>query len=153
ETASLIKKLTRKAIADRGSTEARFEERGRPYEVRVTAQGPDRAMCQIRALAVDSRDESADTGDRPRPELDRRGFLRRFKESLAVATLQEKSIAVAVLYVEGIADIAQIITSKVAEQIMSTAILRLSAHAGGAGAQPAWYLGQLGESILAVVVE
>src|SRR5262249_42835841 len=98
-------------------------------------------------------DDSVDTtGDRPRPELDRRGFLRRFKESLAVATLQEKSIAVAVLYVEGISDIAQIITSKVAEQIMSTAILRLSAHADGASG-PAWYLGQLGESILAIVVE
>ena len=155
ETAALIKKLTRKAIADRGSADARFEERGRPYEVRVTAQGPDRAMCQIRALATDSREESGDTtGDRPRPELDRRGFLRRCKESLAVATLQEKSIAVAVLYVEGIADIAQIITSKVAEQIMSTAILRLSARAEGSdAAQPAWYLGQLGESILAIVVE
>ena len=43
-----------------------------------------------------------------------------FKESLAVATLQEKSIAVAVLYVDGLADIAQIITAKVSEQIMST---------------------------------
>jgi predicted signal transduction protein with EAL and GGDEF domain len=155
ETAALIKKLTRKAIAARGAAEARFEEHGRSYEVRVTAQGPDRAMCQIRALPADAREESADTsGDRPRPELDRRGFLRRFKESLAVATLQEKSIAVAVLYVEGISDIAQIITSKVAEQIMSTAILRLSAHSGGAGGeQPGWYLGQLGESILAIVVE
>ena len=155
DTRSLLKKLVRKAIAERASAEARFEEAGRPYEVRVTAQGPDRAMCQIRAPAADTRDESTDTtGDRPRPELDRRGFLRRFKEQLALATLQEKSLAVAVLYVEGISDIAQIITSKVAEQIMSTAILRLAAHASDAGkAQPSWYLGQLGESILAIVLD
>jgi predicted signal transduction protein with EAL and GGDEF domain len=155
DTATLLKKLVRRAITDRATAETRFDERGRTYEVRVTAQGPDRAMCQIRSPAAERRDDSMDTtGDRPRPELDRRGFLRRFKESLATATLQEKPLAVAVLYVEGISDIAQIITSKVAEQIMSTAILRLAAHASGAeGSPPAWYLGQLGESILAIVLD
>ena len=154
-TATLLKQLVRKAIAGRTTQEARFQERNRPYEVRVTAQGPDRAVCLIRAPAEGSREETTDaTGDRPRPELDRRGFLRRFKESLSVATLQEKSIAVAVLYVDGISDIAQIITARVAEQIMSTAILRLAAQPADApAAQPGWYIGQLGEGILALVVE
>jgi predicted signal transduction protein with EAL and GGDEF domain len=92
--------------------------------------------------------------DRRRPELDRRGFLRRFKESLSVAVLREKSIAVAVIYLDGLLDVAQIITGRVAEQIMSSAIGRLSAEpAAHDDAQPTWYLGQLGENILALVVE
>jgi predicted signal transduction protein with EAL and GGDEF domain len=154
-TATLLKQLVRKAIAGRATQEARFQEGSRAYEVRVTAQGPDRAVCLIRTPADNAREEAADSsGERPRPELDRRGFLKRFKESLSVATLQEQSIAVAVLYVDGISDIAQIITARVAEQIMSTAILRLAAQPVQAGApQRGWYLGQLGEGLLALVVE
>ncbi len=49
-TAALIRQLTRNAIADRTAVEARFQERDTRYEVRVTAQGPDRAMCVIRPV-------------------------------------------------------------------------------------------------------
>jgi predicted signal transduction protein with EAL and GGDEF domain len=153
-TATLIRQLLRRSIANRATVEARFQERERDYEIRVTAQGPERAVATIRAAFRGSPDEAVDTtAERRRPELDRRGFLRRFKESMSVATLREKSLAIAVLFIDGIPDIAQIIAARVSEQIMSVAIVRLSAQANEhAGGQPAWYLGQLGEGVLAMVM-
>lgn len=151
-TSQLIRQLVRKAIADRAPTEARFEEREQRYEIRVTPQGPDRAICTLRpTLGASPADGLDSTGEHRRLQLDRRGFLRRFKESISVAALRERAVAVAVLYIEEIADIAQIIATRVSEQIMSTALARLAPL--GADEQPAWYLGQLGENLLAVVVE
>ena len=148
-TEKLLRQLVRKALADRAFTDASFEEGASQYQVRVTPQGPDRALCLIRAAAATRRDGSAVTDVRPRPELDRRGFLRRFRESLSIATLQEKSIAVAVVYLEGLLDITHVMTSKVSDQIVSTALLRLATQS----LDPDWYVGQLGETTLAVVVE
>jgi predicted signal transduction protein with EAL and GGDEF domain len=88
-----------------------------------------------------------------RQHLDRRGFLRRFKESVSAAALRERPLAVAVLYIEEIADIAEIIATRVSEQVMSTALARLPAHVGDPpDGSPEWYLGQLGENLLAIVV-
>jgi EAL domain-containing protein (putative c-di-GMP-specific phosphodiesterase class I)/GGDEF domain-containing protein len=152
--AGLVKQLTRKAIAFRTTTEARFQDRGRDYEVRVSAQGPDRAICVIRAVLAGAQDGALEaTDERPRPQLDRRGFLRRFKESMSLAALREKPIAVAVIHVDGIADIAQIIATRLSEQIMSTAVLRLPQFGNSAGGDPWWYLGQLNDSLLALVLE
>src|SRR5690242_15571462 len=84
-TGELIRRLAQKAIADRAAVDARFEERGTQYEIRVHAQGPDRALCVIRcSLDGSDRDPLEATGEQRRSELDRRGFLRRFKESVAV---------------------------------------------------------------------
>ena len=149
-----ISQLTRKAIALRTTTEARFQDGGREYEARVSPQGPDRAICVIRALLAASQDGALETSDeRPRPQLDRRGFLRRFKESMSLAALRETPVAVAVIHVDGIADIAQIIAARVSEQIMSAAILRLPVQSGASnGEEPWWYLGQLSDSLLALVM-
>jgi EAL domain-containing protein (putative c-di-GMP-specific phosphodiesterase class I)/GGDEF domain-containing protein len=158
-TALLIKQLLRRSIAHRTPVEARFQERGRDYDVRVTPQGPDRAIGLIRAVLAGSRDDATETtGERPRPQLDRRGFLRRLRESMSVAALREQPLAVAVLYVDGIRDIAQIIAAQLSEQIMSAAILRLSAQVDdvanhAAEVHPKWYLGQLGENVLAMVMD
>ncbi|MDB6091887.1 MAG: hypothetical protein JWN85_4671 [Gammaproteobacteria bacterium] len=153
--AGLVKQLTRKAIALRTTTESRFQDRGRDYEARVSAQGPDRVICVIRAGLANAHDSPLEaTDERPRPQLDRRGFLQRFKESMSLASLREKPIAVAVIHVDGIADIAQIIAAKLSEQVMSAAILRLPAHFGTCvGADSWWYLGQLNDSLLALVLE
>jgi predicted signal transduction protein with EAL and GGDEF domain len=155
--AALVRQLVRKAIATRAVAEARFEDEGRGFEVRVSPQGPERALCVIRPALIAAQEESLDlTDERPRPQLDRRGFLKRFKESVAVAALREKQMAIAVIHVDGIADIGQVIAAEIAERVMSLAILRLpnldSARAD-APAQPWWYLGQLSESLLAVVLE
>src|SRR5580704_7370345 len=124
--AALLKQLTRRAIAVRATTEARFEDGGCAYEARASAHGPERAICVVRAATAGTHDDALDsTDERPRLQLDRRGFLRRFKESMSLAALREMPLAVAVIHVDGIADIAQIIATKVSEQIMSVAILRL----------------------------
>src|SRR4030088_1614299 len=141
--AGLVKQLTRKAIALRTTTEARFQDRGRDYEARVSAQGPDRAICVIRAVLAGAQDGSLEaTDERPRPQLDRRGVLRRFKEAVSLGALRGKPMPVAAIHVDGIADIAQIIAAKLSDQIMSAAILRLPMQSGDSvGEDPWWYLG------------
>lgn len=155
--AKTLKQLIRKAISTRMPAEARFDDEGRNFEVRVTAQGPERAICVIRPTLVAAQEDSLDaTDERPRAQLDRRGFLKRFKESVSEAALREKRMAIAVIHVDGIVDIGQAIAGEIAERVMSMAIMRLpqlaSARTEGQG-QPWWYLGQLSESLLALVLE
>jgi predicted signal transduction protein with EAL and GGDEF domain len=151
--AELLKQLTRKAIAIRDVTEAGFDFGGRHVEVRVSAQGPDRAVCVLRlALARPAEDPLEATDERPRPELDRRGFLRRFRESISVAALCEKPAALAVIHVDGVGDIAQIFDAQVAERAMSAAIRRLPPPELSDGAPCPWYLGQLSDNLLAIVL-
>lgn len=152
--ADLVKQLTRKAISTRATAEARFKDRGYDYEARASAQGPDRAICVIRQVVQDSLSDTVDaTGERLVPQIDRRGFLKRFKESTAMASLREKPLAVAIIHIEGLADIAQAIAPKLSEQIMTTAVLRLSSASQGADGLPTWYLGQLSDSLLALVLD
>jgi EAL domain-containing protein (putative c-di-GMP-specific phosphodiesterase class I)/GGDEF domain-containing protein len=145
--ATLIKQLARKAIAGRTNTEARFQDRGRDYDLQVSVQGPDRVLCVLRALPSAVPGDADATVERLGPQIDRRGFMRRFKESVSSAALRESSVTVAVIQVEGIADIAQAIAPTVSEQVMTAAILRLPQS------DPSWYLGQLSDSLLALVIE
>jgi EAL domain-containing protein (putative c-di-GMP-specific phosphodiesterase class I)/GGDEF domain-containing protein len=153
--ALLIRQLVRKAIAERTTTEMGFEDRGNRYEARCSAQGPDRAICVIRPVLHDAGDAGLDsTAEHVAPQLDRRGFLRRFRNSMQMAALAEKPAAVAVLHLEGVADVARLIDSRLSEQLLHAAILRLPREPEGAsGAHPGWYLGQLSEGMLAVVLE
>lgn len=154
--AALVRQLVRRAIALRGATEARWRDGTCEYEVRASAQGPDRALVVIRTPPSEVREDPLESSDeRPRPQLDRRGFLRRFKESMSLAALREQPAAVAVIYVDGIADVAQLIAAKLSEQIMSAAVLRLPAQFGAtdAGGGSSWYLGQLSDTLLALVFE
>jgi predicted signal transduction protein with EAL and GGDEF domain len=152
--ATLIKQLARKAIANRGDSEARFQDRGRDFQVQVSVQGPDRVLCVLRAIAASAPTDADGTVERLGLHIDRRGFMRRLKESVATAALREKTIALGVIHVEGIADIAQAIAPTVSEQVMTAAILRLPHHASTASdADAVWYLGQLSDSLLALVIE
>jgi EAL domain-containing protein (putative c-di-GMP-specific phosphodiesterase class I)/GGDEF domain-containing protein len=150
-TAALVRQLVRNAITDRAPVDGRFTEREQQYEIRVTPQGPDRALCVVRPTLSAANSGLEATGEQRQLQLDRRGFLRRFKESISVAALREQPVSVAVLYIEEIADIAEIIATRVSEQIMSTALARLPTHSNEGATH--WYLGQLGENLLAVVVE
>jgi len=152
--AELVKQLTRKAISTRTTAEAKFFDRGQEYEVRASPQGPDRAICIIRPSAPDNLADTVNaSGEQLAPQIDRRGFLKRFKESTAMAALREKPLAVAVIHVEGLAEIAQAIAPKLSEQIMTAAVLRLAANSPGSGTRPPWYLGQLSDSLLSLVLE
>jgi len=151
--ASLLRQLTHKAIASRATTEARLTLAGCPCEVRVSPLGPERVACVVRSVVTERVDALETSDELRRPHLNRRGFLHRFKESMGVAALREKPMALAVVHVDGVADIAQIIATKVAEQIMSAAILRLPPQGAEADGTPSWYLGQLNDNLLALVLE
>src|ERR1700730_12017908 len=130
--ADLIKRLALKAIGNRAVTDARFHHLGEDYEVRDSAQGPDRALCVIRHVLAGASDEVLEsTGERPRPQLDRRGFLRRFKDSISLAALCEKPAALAIIQLDGVTDIAQAFDAAIAEQLVNAAILRLPPHDPG----------------------
>jgi EAL domain-containing protein (putative c-di-GMP-specific phosphodiesterase class I)/GGDEF domain-containing protein len=153
--AELVINLTRRAIALRASAEAVFQENGRHYEARLTAHGPDRALCVIRTVSAGAPQDELDiTGERPRPRLDRRGFLRRLKDALSLATLREKPAAVAVIHIDGATDIAQSVDAKIAEQILGAAIMRLPAESTEPRFdKPCWFLGQLSDTLVALVLE
>jgi len=153
-TAAFMAQLVRRCISLRAPVESELRELGRSLPVRATPQGPDRALVIVRPVAAEVPGESAEhTGEYARPQLDRRGFMRRLKDSVTTASLQEKSVAVAVLHVDGISDIAQIIATRVSEQVLNAAIRKLSAFEGlGLGDGPPWHLGQLGENALALVI-
>ncbi|MBL8269424.1 hypothetical protein, partial [Steroidobacter sp.] len=149
-TAALIKRLLRRSIASRAPVETRFQEQGRSYEVRVSPQGPSRAIGVIRASLSDSNRETEAIAEEPRwLGLDRRGFLRRLNDTLATASLREMSVAVAVVRLEGIAEIARTLGIPVAEEVMSVAMARVGAKLT---ATDLGYSGQLRENKLAVAM-
>jgi len=153
--AEVVKRLTQGAIGFRKSTQAKFQHAGRNFEALVYPQGPNRALCMLRALATVEAGDGLDSTDIRSPlHLDRRGFLRRFKESMALATLCEKPAALVVIQLEGLSDIAQAFDSSTADLVMGAAMLRLSLDAGGAAnAGFAWYSGQLSDNLMGLVVE
>ncbi len=152
--AALLRQLTRKAIARRDSVEAEIDFEGRVYEIRVSAQGPDRALCVLRVALTRASDHSPDATDgHPDPELDRRGFLRRFTESMSLAALCERPSALAVIDLDGLADIAQLFDAGVAERTMSAALRRVPAPPTREDGSCPWYLGQLSDRLVAVVID
>lgn len=149
-TAALIKRLLRRSIAGRLPVEARFHEHGRNYDIRVTPQGPNRAIGVVRASLSDVPVDTEESPSEPRwLGLDRRGFLRRLNDSLAMAVLRERPISVAVFHVEGIAHIARTMGARVSEEVMGHAMAKASMQLEKAGDA---YLGQLRENVLAAVI-
>ncbi len=149
-TAALIKRLLRRCIASRTPVETRFQEQGRSYEVRVSPQGPSRAIGVIRAALSESSRETEAADDEPRwLGLDRRGFLRRLNDSLAMAAMREMPVAVAVVHLEGISEIARTLGARVSEEVMSIAMTRVGAQLD---ASEAGYAGQLRENMLAIAL-
>src|ERR1700690_1425105 len=61
--AGLLRQLTRKAIARRDCVEAEVDFDGRGYEIRVSAQGPDRALCVLRLALTRASDHSQEPSD------------------------------------------------------------------------------------------
>jgi hypothetical protein len=140
-----IRQAVRRAITLRKTFDIVLTGADGSYEVRTVAQGPDRALCVIRTRAADSfSEDSAASEELGRPQFDRRGFLHRFHDSLARAAIQETPAALALLHVDGISDIARVVDARIAEQVLSTAILRLPHEVSSAEDNESnWYIGQL----------
>lgn len=149
-TATLIKRLLRRSIASRAPVEGRFHEHGRNYDIRVTPQGPNRAIGVVRAALSDVPADTEETPNEPRwLGLDRRGFLRRLNDSLAMGVLRERPLSVAVFHVEGVSHISRTMGVSVSEEVMGHAMAKASSQLEIAGDA---YLGQLRENVLAAVI-
>lgn len=154
--AQLLQQMIRRALASRGSTDAQFNHDGRQHDVRVSAQGRERVLCVIRELAnaapvAGERDGVRSTGQ---GAMERRAFFGRLKQSVAEAALRERQLAVALIHVDGLHDVGRIIDFSVGEQIATALLQRLPAPAAATdGGRGNWYVGQLGENLLAAVIE
>ena len=150
--ATCLKQAMRRAISQRAVVDSFFTDAGVSYEVRAAAQGPDRAVCVIRAAAAGRAPGAADADDMARPQFDRRGFLSRFHDSLSQASIQEKPASLALIQLDGITEISRVVDARIAEQVLSSAIVRLPEESTAAGNETGWYVGQLSADLLAMVV-
>jgi len=152
--ATCIKQAVRRAIAQRTTLDTFFTAADVRYELRTTAQSPDRGLCVIRA-AGSTTDEAAGPDDFMQSRFDRRGFMRRFHDTLSEAVIQEKPAALALIHLDGIADIERAFDAKISEQVLSSAILRLPHDVSRPQKNDnelGEYLGQLSADILALVM-
>jgi EAL domain-containing protein (putative c-di-GMP-specific phosphodiesterase class I)/GGDEF domain-containing protein len=151
--AEVVMHLVRKCLASRSALETRFCEANQTYHARVSPQGPTRALCIISAeSATGEREDTASaSGEMRGPLLDRRGFMRRFQETLSLSVLTEKPLAVVILHLDGVENIARIGT-KVAEQAVTAAVFKLVRGVPAETLAMCSCLGQLSESQLAFVV-
>jgi EAL domain-containing protein (putative c-di-GMP-specific phosphodiesterase class I)/GGDEF domain-containing protein len=147
--ASLAKQLARDVFASRTAAESAFEHGGHRYEMRISIHGANTVLCMIRTVLRDPTQEAPEPS-RGRP--DRRGIMRRFRELLSVAALRKAPATVAVIQVDGVIDIEQLISVDISERIMRSALFRLLPLCEPERGGPWRYLGQLGDNQLLLVL-
>src|SRR6185312_17043689 len=98
----------------------------------------------IRTVLQDPVQEAPEP-TRGRP--DRRGIMRRFRELMSVAALRKAPATVAVIQVDGVIDIEQLISVDISERIMRSALFRLLPSCEPERGGPWRYLGQLGDNL------
>jgi EAL domain-containing protein (putative c-di-GMP-specific phosphodiesterase class I)/GGDEF domain-containing protein len=151
--ASLARQLAAQAMAGRKTTESDFEHAGHRYDMRISVHGSDMVTCVIRAVLDGKSLDSSEPQESSRTRLDRRGLMRCFRELISVASLRKTPATVAVIQVDGVIDIEQLISVDISERIMRGAILRLRPLCcESARGSPWWYLGQLGDNLLLLVL-
>jgi c-di-GMP-specific phosphodiesterase len=145
--------LVRKSLAARTALETDLSEANHTYRARVTPQGPTRALCILSAGVApgESEDAASASAVLRGPLLDRRSFMRRFQETLSLCVLTEKPLAVAVMHLDGIENLARI-GARQAEQIVTAAVFKLLQGLSTEGLAQCACLGQLSESQLAFVI-
>lgn len=151
--AELVGRLVRRSLASRTGCDAEFTVDGAMYQASLTAQGPKRALCIIRHIVPPAElgrsQESAESSGRI---AERRGFVRRLRRSIADAALRERPLALCVVFLDGLADIGRLIDFTIRDRIL-TEMLRQLPEPAAAPDTVDWYLGQLDETLLGVVVD
>lgn len=150
ENGILLRQMLRRALASRERVEGQFTSNAEQFEARIDPKGPDKALCMIRSLGPV---QGPGRGSAKGAVIERRDFMQRLRNSVNDASLRERPLAVCLVMLRGLSDIGQLIDFSISESVGTAAMLRLrevaTGHAGGAP----WYLGQLGEGLLAAVVE
>jgi EAL domain-containing protein (putative c-di-GMP-specific phosphodiesterase class I)/GGDEF domain-containing protein len=154
----LFRQMIRRALASRTNVEARYLDGARRYEARVSPQGRQRVLCVIRDI-TDSESapslRAAGGATPPRAAgTERRGFLQRMKHSIAEAALREQPLSLGVIHLGGLTDIGQLLDFTIAERVVTAAFQRLPVcPAETPATELNWYTGQIGDALLAVVIQ
>lgn len=152
EVAALVARLVRRTLSTREGCEGLFLVEGATYQARLTAQGPRRALCVIsHVAAAASRDAPGDAAVTAE-SAERRGFMRRFQASVADAALRERPLAVSMIFLGGLSDIGGLIDFSIGERVLSEVLRELPAS-DETQRDMSWYVGQLGEELLGVVID
>ncbi len=147
--ASLARQLTRDAFSSCTATGSAFKHDGRPYEMRVSIHATDTVVCTIRTVLNDAALEAPGV---PRGRPDRHGIMRRCRELISIAALRKTPLTVAVIQLDGVIDIEQLISVAVSERIMRSALFRLLPLCEPERGDPWRYLGQLADNVLLLVL-
>jgi predicted signal transduction protein with EAL and GGDEF domain len=149
QAAQLLLQMVRRSLASREQVEVRFVDGAREYEARIAPKSPDRVLCLIRSLGTVDRSQQAAAG----ACIERRDFLKRFQQSVADAALRESALAVCLIQLQGLQEIGRMIDFAISETVATTALLRLQDFRPAEPVTAPWYMGQLGEGLLGVIVE
>jgi len=152
QVAVLLARLVRRTLATRSGCDAEFSVDGATYQARLSAQSPRRTLCVIRHVDDASAPAQEPAAGSTRGATERRGFLQRFQQSVAQAALSERPLALCLVFLDGLCDISRLIDFSIGERILTEVLRQIPAGSDSpAGTQ--WYLGQLGEGLLGVVIE
>ncbi len=160
DAADLLLRLIRRVLKECTAIDGTFTDRQRNHDVRVSPHGRDRVLCVIRSSEtvsepgsrhVDDDRRQSETAEEP-PTLERRAFAQRLRHSIAAAALRERPLALCMVHLEGLQDIAQVIDFSITDRIVKT-LLERSVAALATEPSIGWYIGQLGESQLTAVIE
>ncbi len=147
----LLMRLVRRCLADRANCESEFSVAGADYLARISPQGPERALCIIRQVASAGEGGPASTSA-VTEGLERSDFLNRLRRSVTDSVLRERPLALAFIFLDGLADIGRLIDFSIREQIVGEMLGRLP-ESGAAADAPAWYGGQFGDALLGLVID
>ncbi len=149
----LFKRLTHEAMVRRAPAQATFREDGRDYDMQVSVQDTDTAICVIRAILGGAKPESPEDQDSCSRSAHRSRMMLDFKELISIAALRKYPMAIAVIQIDGLVDIGQLISADISERIMRSAILRLGPLRSGTARGGPWgYLDRLGDNLLLLVL-
>jgi predicted signal transduction protein with EAL and GGDEF domain len=152
ELAELAMRMLRRSLSSRTTIECECEIQGARLELRVTPQGPDKAICSVRA-ALQGIGSDGDAGSPSQSTgVERRGFVRRFKDAVANASLGGRPLALAVIHVDGLRSISSVMDTGIGDQVCSLALQRVSSRLADYTDTANWFMGQIGEDELAAVV-
>jgi EAL domain-containing protein (putative c-di-GMP-specific phosphodiesterase class I)/GGDEF domain-containing protein len=150
--AALLNRLVKRALADRAACETEFSAADGTYHVRMSPQGPRRALCVIRHVDPAQPDSHVPTPQTASKGAEARGFMRRFRRSLHEAALRERPLALCVMFLDGLADIGSFVDFAIREQVLHEMLRRLPDGDDGSQ-EPRWHVGHLGDSVLGAIIE
>jgi GGDEF domain-containing protein len=130
EVATELARLIRRVLKGRTQAAGRYVLENRRVEVRVRAQGVDRALVVVRVVPGDTQTppESFLVDARGmRDATDCELFARTFCDAIAKAQLQERQVSLAIIHFDALPSIMSTFGSSVGRMLVVAALERLSA--------------------------